>query len=310
MYAVDNMARFSEDAHVIALQEYRTEIVEGRGKAGAGSMGDMLRRTQNRGASEKKEQKFERSLSVVEGVTERLELAERFQHQTKELFKRCALHPDLARVIRRLVPLTCALVFLVCRREGMPRTLREICAVTGAPRRAVGRCTLAVAKALGLQYDSDAVRRPEAREAFVDRFASRLRLPTEVAQAAKHVVAKAQAAAGMDPGASSDSDSGAESGSSGGAGGAAGAAGKTGTLRNEALRRAVATTPPSTLCAAALMMISGLVDETRRDKVEVAAAAGVAPASVAAAVKVLAGIDDVVPDRYYQTVLSRKGAEM
>ncbi|XP_057366869.1 transcription initiation factor IIB-like [Daphnia carinata] len=78
-----------------------------------------------------------------------------------------------------------ACLYISCRQEGVPRTFKEICAVSKIGKKEIGRCFKLILKALETSVDiittSD----------FMPRFCSNLGLPSMVQRAASHIGRKA-----------------------------------------------------------------------------------------------------------------------
>ncbi|XP_063966290.1 transcription initiation factor IIB-like [Lytechinus pictus] len=78
-----------------------------------------------------------------------------------------------------------ACLYIACRQEEVPRTFKEICAVSKVNKREIGRCFKRILKALEtnvvLITTSD----------FMSRFCSNLSLPPKVQRAATHIARKA-----------------------------------------------------------------------------------------------------------------------
>ena len=149
-------------------------------RIGGGAESEALRSTHERAACRRGSYAFERSLAAIDLMLERLNLPIKLSHESKRMFRRCMdskgeLVPAKMMRGKKLLPLISALVYLVCRKEGVPRTIKEICAVTGAEKKHVGRCYLAVARAFDIkQHDVAAASSvslvTSSVESCVDRF--------------------------------------------------------------------------------------------------------------------------------------------
>ena len=245
------------------------------GAAGGGRDAKLLglRRAHLQGVRVRGAERFERSLDTIEVLLDRLHLPMTISLRVKELYRRCADSDRIpSRILRgkKLLPLVSSLVYLVCRKEGVPRTIKEICAVTGAEKKGVGRCYLAIAKAFDIQQGTlvSELSQRRALECFVDRYASALNLPPGVTQCAKEVATRLA----KDP---------------------------SGPIRAGSMN-------PPTLCAAALYAVAALTEQTRRARDDVAeAAGGITAHSLGKAIKRLAAVEDLVPLDYMERLVDQ-----
>lgn len=78
-----------------------------------------------------------------------------------------------------------ACLYIACRQEGVPRTFKEICAVSKISKKEIGRCFKLILKALETSVDLITT------GDFMSRFCSNLALPNMVQKAATHIARKA-----------------------------------------------------------------------------------------------------------------------
>lgn len=78
-----------------------------------------------------------------------------------------------------------ACLYIACRQEGVPRTFKEICAVSKISKKEIGRCFKLILKALETSVDLITT------GDFMSRFCSNLSLPNMVQKAATHIARKA-----------------------------------------------------------------------------------------------------------------------
>lgn len=78
-----------------------------------------------------------------------------------------------------------ACLYIACRQEGVPRTFKEICAVSKISKKEIGRCFKLILKALETSVDLITT------ADFMSRFCSNLSLPNMVQRAASHIAHKA-----------------------------------------------------------------------------------------------------------------------
>lgn len=72
-------------------------------------------------------------------------------------------------------------LYIACRKEGVPRTLKELCAVSKVPKKEISRFYRVSLKALKMPVEAIAA------GDFVSRFCSNLDLPSEVQEAASAI---------------------------------------------------------------------------------------------------------------------------
>lgn len=78
-----------------------------------------------------------------------------------------------------------ACLYIACRQEGVPRTFKEICAVSKISKKEIGRCFKLILKALETSVELITT------ADFMSRFCSNLGLPNSVQRAATHIARKA-----------------------------------------------------------------------------------------------------------------------
>lgn len=78
-----------------------------------------------------------------------------------------------------------ACLYIACRQEGVPRTFKEICAISKISKKEIGRCFKLILRALETSVDLI------TSGDFMSRFCSNLGLPTSVQRAATHIARRA-----------------------------------------------------------------------------------------------------------------------
>lgn len=78
-----------------------------------------------------------------------------------------------------------ACLYIACRQEGVPRTFKEICAISKVSKKEIGRCFKLILKALETSVDLITT------GDFMSRFCSNLGLSSTVQRAATHIARKA-----------------------------------------------------------------------------------------------------------------------
>lgn len=77
-------------------------------------------------------------------------------------------------------------IFIACRNSNVPRTFKEICHLAKLPKKEVGRCFKALAKALGTPGSTVSTTSASARD-LLSRFCSNLNLPMTVQRCAEEL---------------------------------------------------------------------------------------------------------------------------
>ena len=78
-----------------------------------------------------------------------------------------------------------ACLYIACRQEAVPRSFKEICAISKISKKEIGRCFKLILKALETSVDLITT------GDFMPRFCSNLELPNHVQQAATYIARKA-----------------------------------------------------------------------------------------------------------------------
>ena len=77
-----------------------------------------------------------------------------------------------------------ACLYIACRQEGVPRTFKEICAISRVSKKEIGRCFKLILKALETSVDQITT------GDFMTRFCSNLGLSQVIHRAASHIARK------------------------------------------------------------------------------------------------------------------------
>ncbi|MCS7122516.1 MAG: transcription initiation factor IIB [Candidatus Micrarchaeota archaeon] len=125
------------------------------------------------------------ALQELEKIVDRLQLprsvAEKAAYIYKEAVRR---HLIRGRLIESVVA---AVVYAVCRKEGIPKTLEDIVQITNTDKKDIGRAYRFIKRELNLKVPF------ASPEIYIPRFASNLQLSEEVQERAKEIVRAAMA---------------------------------------------------------------------------------------------------------------------
>ena len=80
-----------------------------------------------------------------------------------------------------------ACLFIACRQENVPRSFKEICAVSRVPKKEIGRCFKIIIKSLSIETTVE----QSTSGDYMARFCSNLSLPPPVQRAATHIARRA-----------------------------------------------------------------------------------------------------------------------
>ncbi|XP_077986782.1 transcription initiation factor IIB-like [Glandiceps talaboti] len=116
-------------------------------------------------------------------MADRINLPKTIVDRTNTLFKQ--VHEQRTLRGRSNDAIAAACLYIACRQEGVPRTFKEICAISRVSKKEIGRCFKEILKALETSVDLITT------GDFMSRFCSKLGLPTHVQRAATHIARKA-----------------------------------------------------------------------------------------------------------------------
>ncbi|XP_014668288.1 PREDICTED: transcription initiation factor IIB-like [Priapulus caudatus] len=119
----------------------------------------------------------------ISNMADRINLPRTIVDRSNTLFKQ--VHDGKTLKGRSNDAIASACLYIACRQEGVPRTFKEICAVSKIPKKEIGRCFKLILKALETSVDIITT------GDFMSRFCSNLSLPTAVQRAATHIAKKA-----------------------------------------------------------------------------------------------------------------------
>lgn len=119
----------------------------------------------------------------INAMADRINLPKTIVDRANALFKQ--VHDGKNLKGRANDAIASACLYIACRQEGVPRTFKEICAVSKISKKEIGRCFKLILKALETSVDLITT------GDFMSRFCSNLGLPNMVQRAATHIARKA-----------------------------------------------------------------------------------------------------------------------
>lgn len=123
------------------------------------------------------------AISVIREMSERIHLAKTIQDQAARLFKDVLDSKALRGKNNEAQAAAC--LYIACRKEGVPRTFKEICAVSRVSKKEIGRCFKLIIKSLETNLEQI------TSADFMSRFCGNLGLPNIVQTAATRIAKKA-----------------------------------------------------------------------------------------------------------------------
>lgn len=123
------------------------------------------------------------SFREINAMADRINLPRTIVDRANNLFKQ--VHDGKNLKGRANDAIASACLYIACRQEGVPRTFKEICAVSKISKKEIGRCFKLILKALETSVDLITT------GDFMSRFCSNLGLPNMVQRAATHIARKA-----------------------------------------------------------------------------------------------------------------------
>jgi len=134
------------------------------------------------------------AFKVIGEMCERIHLAKSIKDQADLFYTKALETKQLKGKNSEAVAAAC--LYIACRKEGVPRTFKEICAVSRVGKKEIGRCYKLILKAL--ETNLDLITSAD----YMSRFCGNLNLPTYIQTAATHIARKAaddQLVAGRSP---------------------------------------------------------------------------------------------------------------
>jgi len=158
------------------LRDSGLSTIIGRGEGAAAA---SLSRWQNRGALGSGDRSLLAAFKEIGRMADRMSLPQTIRDRANELYKQVDDQKSMRG--RTADGIIAASLYIACRIEGVPRTFKEICALTKVSKKEIGRCYKFMLKCLETNLDTIST------QDFMNRFCSNLELPIEVMKASAHV---------------------------------------------------------------------------------------------------------------------------
>jgi len=158
-----------------------TMIGRGTGDASFDESGQA--KYQNRRQMSSSDRALINAFKEINNMADRINLPKTIVDRANLLFKQ--VHDGKTLKGRSNDAIASACLYIACRQEGVPRTFKEICAISKVSKKEVGRCFKLILKALETSVDLITT------GDFMSRFCSNLGLPSSVQRAATHIARKA-----------------------------------------------------------------------------------------------------------------------
>jgi len=158
-----------------------TMIGPGTGAASFDSFGTS--KYQNRRTMSSSDRALIAAFREISSMADRINLPKTIVDRANNLFKQ--VHDGKSLKGRSNDAKASACLYIACRQEGVPRTFKEICAISRVSKKEIGRCFKLTLKALATSVDLITT------ADFMSRFCANLVLPNSVQRAATHIARKA-----------------------------------------------------------------------------------------------------------------------
>jgi transcription initiation factor TFIIB len=157
---------------------------DGVGISGAGRTRE-LNKIQGKLLAMKGDKQLVLAYQEISAMCDRAGLPRVISDIAKQLFKRT----EDAKLLRGKTTesIIAACIFIACRQENVPRTFKEICALTKVPKKDIGRCFKILAQLLDNSNTSVSAM---SSEKLMSRFCHHLGLPMEVERAATELIGR------------------------------------------------------------------------------------------------------------------------
>ncbi|XP_058803053.1 transcription initiation factor IIB [Phymastichus coffea] len=158
-----------------------TIIGPGTGAASFNEFG--VSKYQNRRTMSSSDRTLINAMKEISAMADRINLPKTINDRAAGLFKQ--VHDGKNLKGRANDAIASACLYIACRQEGVPRTFKEICAVSKISKKEIGRCFKLILKALETSVDLITT------GDFMSRFCCNLGLPNSVQRAATYIAKKA-----------------------------------------------------------------------------------------------------------------------
>ena len=160
-----------------------TVIGRGTGEASFDEQGNS--RYHNRRTMSSSDRALMNAFKEISTMADRINLTRTIVDRANSLFKQ--VHDGKALKGRSNDAISSACLYIACRQEGVPRTFKEICAISKVSKKEIGRCFKLILKALETNVETITT------GDFMSRFCSNLGLSSVVRVAATHIAKTAVA---------------------------------------------------------------------------------------------------------------------
>lgn len=140
-------------------------------------------RYQNRSGISGSDRSLLNAIREIQTMASRVNLPKNITDRANVLFKQ--VHDQKSLRGRSNDAIASACLYIACRQDGVPRTFKEICAISKIPKKEIGRCFKLILRTL--EANVTVITSGD----FMDRFCSALSLSTAVIRASKHIAKKA-----------------------------------------------------------------------------------------------------------------------
>ncbi|XP_057325924.1 transcription initiation factor IIB [Microplitis mediator] len=166
---------------LLSGSDLSTMIGPGTGAASFDSFGAP--RYQNRRTMSSSDRALINAFREINGMADRINLQKVIVDRAEALFKQ--VHDGKNLKGRSNDAIASACLYIACRQAGVPRTFKEICAVSKISKKEIGRCFKLILKALETSVELITT------GDFMSRFCANLQLPNSVQKAATYIAKKA-----------------------------------------------------------------------------------------------------------------------
>ncbi|KAK0422367.1 hypothetical protein QR680_007527 [Steinernema hermaphroditum] len=164
---------------LLGSSDLSTTIAVGFG----GSDGDQALANAQRKSMNNKDRQMSQAMSVIREMSERIHLARPIQDLAARTFKEVLDSKILKGKNSEAQAAAC--LYIACRKEMVPRTFKEICAVSRVSKKEIGRCFKLIIKSLETNLEQI------TSADFMSRFCGNLGLPHIIQGAATRIAKKA-----------------------------------------------------------------------------------------------------------------------
>ena len=166
-----------------------TVIAKPNGGGGGEFLSSSLGRWQNRGSNP--DRALIQAFKTIATMSDRLGLVATIKDRANEIYKR--VEDQKSSRGRNQDALLAACLYIACRQEDKPRTVKEICSVAnGATKKEIGRAKEYIVKQLGLENGNAVEMGTIHAGDFMRRFCSNLCMNNQAVKAAQEAVHKSE----------------------------------------------------------------------------------------------------------------------